>query len=412
MQTPKFLLATTATLVAAGALSAQGNFAEGFDSQATANVTVQTDPDTAVTFVDYSNMTIGATAFSIPEAPRRLPGSAPTRGVVMQANITLGAAAAVNVLAGATPIQFAGRYRLSYDCWQNVPVPLPGGSTEQLVYGVGCDGLAPLECRRNRALGAVGVFGWLAGENGYASEDAAIWEGPTVMDSFGDLQAGRAVYFNDAFDAPVVSTATNNAPANQWVRVDVDVDGNTVRVYYNGVLFHNVTTAVAPSGFALIGYEDAFNSLGTNPDAQWGLFDNFRVTVPTSCTFQGSSSVQGTASGGQIMSGAADPMIGAPMTVRLRGGPASGLALLNAGFPSPITVPIPFGGCTLQTEVLGNLANIITATDALGNSQLNIEVPASTLFCGVSFGFQYFFPDSTTACGVAHTEGLALMIGS
>ncbi|MBM4060183.1 MAG: hypothetical protein FJ265_03665 [Planctomycetes bacterium] len=410
MPAPRLLLAAPAALLATATLQAQ--FAEGFDSQATADVTIQAEPDTAVLFVDYSNMTIGTTPFSIPEAPRRIAGSAPTRGVLIQANLVSGVTAAVNILAGTTPIPFAGRYRVSFDAWINVPNPVPAvGSTEQLLWGVSVDGIAPLEARHNLALGAQGVYGWLAGENGYATEDAVIAEGGLRLGQRGDTQAGQAVYFNDAFDQPVVPGALNNAPANQWVRVDVDVATTVVRVLFNGIEFFNVTPAVPPFGFAMLGYEDPFASIGSNKNAQWGLFDNFRVVMPSGCGFPGTAAIQGSATGGRILNGAAEPAIGCPMTVRLRGGPASGIALLNIGFPSPITIPIPFGSCTLGSEVLGSLATVIVGTSALGNSNLTIEVPADPTYCGVSFGFQYFF-FGNTSCGVAHTEGLALTIGS
>ena len=77
-------------VVAASGLRAQ--FSEAFDSQAAADVSVVAESDTSVTYVDYSNMTVGATNWSIPEAPRRIGGSAPTRGVLVQCNTSQGAA--------------------------------------------------------------------------------------------------------------------------------------------------------------------------------------------------------------------------------------------------------------------------------------------------------------------------------
>ena len=259
MPASPLVLAAATTLIAAGALRAQ--YAEGFDSQAAANVTILAEPDTAVAFVNYSNMTIGASFFSIPEAPRRLPGTAATRGVLIQANITTSVTSAVNILAGTTPIPFSGRYRVSFDAWINVPNPLPAGSTEQLLWGVSVDGVTPIEARHNLALGAAGVYGWLAGENGYATEDSVICEGGLRLGQRGDQQPGNSAYFNGAFNQPVTGGITN-APANQWVRVDIDVDALGVRVFYNGVEFHNVTPATLPvAGFAMLGYEDPFASL-------------------------------------------------------------------------------------------------------------------------------------------------------
>ena len=57
------ILATSLLPLSVGLLAATGlraQFAEGFDSQATADVTVLSQPDSIVTFVDYSNMTVGS----------------------------------------------------------------------------------------------------------------------------------------------------------------------------------------------------------------------------------------------------------------------------------------------------------------------------------------------------------------
>jgi len=408
----RLVLASTTTLIAAGALRAQ--YAEGFDSQALADITVLAEPDTNVLFVDYSNMTIGATSFAIPEAPRHISGSAATRGVLIQVNLTAALTAAVNILAGTTPIPFSGRYRVSFDAWINVPDPLPAGSTEQLLWGVSVDDVAPIEARHNLALGAQGVYGWLAGENGYSTEDSVICEGGLRLAQRGDTQAGNPIYFNDAFDKPVVVGAPNNAPANQWVRVDIDVDALGVRVFYNGIEFHNVVPNTMPTtGFAMLGYEDPFSGLGTNPDAQWGLFDNFRVTSPNGNTIIGSSALQGTASStGQILNGGAPPAIGCPITMRLRGAPSNSFALMNMGFPSPITIPIPFGACTLGSEVIDSLGVAFQLTDVLGNGAYTIDMPNAAWLQGFPFGFQFVYPDAVSPCGLSHTEGLSMTLGS
>lgn len=404
------VLAFVSALIAAGALRAQ--YTEGFDSQATADVTILAEPDTSVAFVDYSNMTVGSALFSIPEAPRRVPGSAATRGVVIQANLTAGVTSAVNILAGSTPIPLSGRYRVSFDAWINVPNPLPSGSTEQLLWGVSVDGIAPIECRHNLALGAIGVYGWIAGENGYSTEDSVICDGGLRLAQRGDQQAGNAPFFNDAFNQPVVGGVTN-APANQWVRVDIDVDPLLVRVFYNGIEFHSVAPLSAPSGFVMLGYEDPFSGVGSNKSSQWGLFDNFRFTTPNGTGTPGLATIQGTASGaGHILNGGAPPAIGCPLTLRLRGGPANGLALLNLGFPAPVTISLPYGACTIGSEVVGGVGLVFRPTDGLGNGDHSLDLPAASWLEGVSFGFQFFYPDVASPCGISHTEGIALTIGS
>jgi hypothetical protein len=91
--------------------------------------------------------------------------------------------------------------------------------------------------------------------------------------------------------------------------------------YHNGELYRDVAGAEGSDpayvrdvrAFAMLGYEDAFASLGSNPDAQWGLFDNFRVTVPNGSNVLGTATIQGAAnSTGRILNGGAPPAIGSP----------------------------------------------------------------------------------------------------
>ncbi len=409
------ILPLTVGLMAATGARAQ--FAEGFDSQATADVTVISQPDCAVTYVDYTNMTIGSQTFSLPEAPRPISGTAPGRGVVVQCNVTQGFAAGVNILAGSTPITYTGRHRLSFDAWINVPVPLPAGSTEQLLWGVGVDGDPNIiEARNNRGGGTQGIYGWLAGENGYGTEDAAINEGDLELADLGDLQPGEDVPFNEAFDSNSVG-GPNGCAANTWVRVDIDVEANGlgVRVYFNGVEFFNEQGLTNPvSGYAMIGFEDPFSSLGSNPDAQWCVLDNFRVAVPNGCGTLGAAVAQGTATGGEILNGGAPPAIGAPLTSRLRGGPVSSLALLAIGAPSPVTIPLALNaGCTVNVELALLDAIVTSPTNADGGAIFTIDIPDNAAFCGGVLGFQYLWLDpANPTCPFQLTEGIAYTIGS
>ncbi|MFT4840728.1 MAG: hypothetical protein ACI8UD_003429 [Planctomycetota bacterium] len=404
------LLTLSVGLVAATGLRAQ--FAEPFDSQALADVTLLSQPDTIVTFVDYSNMTIGAASFALPEAPRPIAGSLPTRGVLIQGNLTASVGAGVNILAGATPIAFSGRYRLSFDVWMNVPLPLPSGSTEQFLWGVGVDGLGPIEARNNRGTGTNGIWGWLCGDNDYGTEDAAINLGDIELADLGDLQPGENVPFNEAFDSNSLGGTNGNA-ANRWARVDIDVDAAGTSVFFNGVEFFNDPN-IPVSGFAMIGYEDPFGSLGSAPDEQWGLLDNFRVTLPTGCGTAGTSIQQGTAAAGEILNGSALPAISAPLTLRLRGGPASSVAFLAGGLPAPFTLPVPINpNCTLNLELLTLDAVLGVPTDVDGGAIFTIDIPNNTAFCGSQLGWQYMWLDAANpACPFILTNGLTTTFGS
>ncbi len=254
-------------------------FSEPFDDSA-ADVTIIQQPDSVATFVNYANMTVGTTNFNIPEAPRQIPGSASTRGLLLQSNLSVGIASASNVLAGATPIAFSGDYTLSFDVYMSVAIPIPSGSTEQMLWGVGVDGNDTVEARNTRAAGAAGTWGWLANENGYGTEDAAIFEDGTELADLGDTQLGESDPFNAAFTNNI--GGPNNVPVNSWVRTDIVVSGGNVSVLYNGVEFFSEMSS-STDGFAMLGYEDPFSSVSSSPDFQWGLFDNFVVT-PTPST--------------------------------------------------------------------------------------------------------------------------------
>lgn len=303
---------TTVIALSIFAATALAQWAEPFDSMGTADVLINSEADSAFTYVDYSTILpvpSGANGglTGIPEAPRMIAGSVPTQGIKLEGNLSLGGASGVNVLAGATPVSFSGNYRISYDAFLKVPNdPSPSGSTEQLLWGVGTDNANVIEARNNRGTGTVGVYGWLASENGYSTEDAAINEnddevldvGDTGGPEFPDFPGGGNVPFDTAFpcnfnnpdggfalpstpDAP----APNGAAANDWVQVDIDVidngDGTSnVGVYYNGVQFFNKPVAsTSATGFAMLGYEDPFgSSINSDPANTFGLFDNFVVT--------------------------------------------------------------------------------------------------------------------------------------
>ncbi len=267
-------------------VSAAVLYSEAFESSA-ANVTILQQPDTTVQFLDYGNMTIGSTSYSIPESPRMITGSTDTRGVLIRANSddATNLAAAVNIIAGNTPMSFSGDYQVSFDAYMSIDpivdtdgdgvVDLPSGSTEQLLWGVGTSNSVP-EARNTRNSGVEGTWGWLAGENGYGTEDAAIFMDGTELADLGDTQTGESVPFNLAFDSPITPGAPNNAPGNSWVEVDIFVQGGSVQVLYNGVEFFNESSS-ATDGYAMLGYEDPFASTTNSPDGMWGLFDNFVV---------------------------------------------------------------------------------------------------------------------------------------
>jgi hypothetical protein len=147
---------------------------------------------------------------------------------------------------------------------------------------------------------------------------------------------------------------------------------------------------------------------------QWGLLDNYRVTLPAGCGAPGTAVQQGSAVAGEILNGSAPPAISAPMTLRLRGGPANFVAFLAAGQPSPITIPVPLGpSCTINAEILTLDGLFGVPTNGDGGAVWTIVIPDDVSFCGLQLGWQYLWLDlANPVCPFVVTNGLTTTFGS
>lgn len=278
------LILCTAIATGITPTQAQTLFSEPFDSEATAKVLRIDDsqdpaPDIIASWIDYSDFSVEGVQHSIPEAPNPVQGGSPSRGLLLQANVLTGSAFAVNFLAadspGGLPVDFSGNYKVSFDAYLSVADPLPSGSTEQLLWGIGSDA-SELNARFFRSFGSgSGIWGWLATDNDYGTEDTAINENEVERLDLSDAEAPDL--FNTTF-LDTLDERPNNAPANQWVHVEITALTGSVTVGYNGNTFFQITDAPA-DGFAFLGYEDPFGGTSSEPAYQWGLFDNFVVEV-------------------------------------------------------------------------------------------------------------------------------------
>jgi hypothetical protein len=226
--------------------------------------------DSTVTSVDYGQL-------GIPEAPRKIVGSAAKTGLQIIANkgddvaLTTG----LNLILGADPIVFSGTHTLQFDAWMNAPFNATS-TTEGLSAGTGrsatTDGFIR-NFRTSRGNSQGGAWFYLTGDNGNSTDDFRLLNGGTSTVNFGDgTDAPSAAKFNAAFSNSY--GAANAEPANEWVQVNIVQDGTTVSVYFNGVLF-GTETSTNTSGFAWLGYEDQFNSIGS--PTLYGVFDNITV---------------------------------------------------------------------------------------------------------------------------------------
>ncbi len=291
MNTRILPVAVASAALAGVAAHGQTLFLDTLDAAASANVRFNTAQglNMSSAFVDYSNFTVGAQTFNVPEAPRSSGlGGASTRGVLMRSTYD-GTARILNMLPAAAPngdaMSFSGNYRLSFDMWLGLDptaTTASAGTTEVGIWGIGNTQSQALG--RSFRSSATGTWGWLSVDGGFGatlnSGDAsfrvganqiAILENPT-----------QAANWNAAWPAnPDIPGATpvQNAPWNSWTQVDVTAQDGNVSVRFNGVEFFNLASSDT-SGFAVIGYEDPFTgSASFSPDYSWGLFDNIQVTV-------------------------------------------------------------------------------------------------------------------------------------
>lgn len=273
----KFLSSMCLAVAVAVALSATTAsaqfFTDGLDDVSA--WTVATQPDSTAAVVDYSTL-------GIPEAPNMVAGSGATTGVRFDANLTAGSASAANLIgavSGGNADLALSTYEVQFDMWINVGVPVPSGGTEQGLWGIARTTGTALG-RNNRAADGDGIWGWIAGENGYGTEDAAIFDGSTELADLGDTQPGEDVKFNNAFTSNFGSA---DAPANSWVTVKISVNNGEVITSFNDVQFFRESGLVT-AGDVMIGYEDPFSSLSGDPANQYGIIDNViiddMVTIP------------------------------------------------------------------------------------------------------------------------------------
>jgi len=286
-----------ATLAACVSVSGQTIFSDNFDTDHTANWTVNTlgaGLSDADFFFDYS--TVG-----IPPAP----GSAgTTRGLRLRANQFGGTTAAfpAGVSVSPTGQSFTGDYALSFDIWWNFNGPAPGGgngSTQITGAGIGTAGTSA-----QIAGGTVdSVFFGASGEGGssvdYRAYAPAAQSGYT--DASGVFPAGArnntsAYYAGIGGGTPPAAqtalfpnqtgSAAAGAPGFTWRDMVIAKSGNTVTWTLDGLLIATVDLGAAG---ALGGANILFNQYDINqnistdpasPSTLFGLIDNVQVVVP------------------------------------------------------------------------------------------------------------------------------------
>lgn len=271
--------AATITLVDASTPAETVLFADDFSTDSSANWSVfATDPtDYTATFAfDYGSQ-------GIPSAPHSTGGD--TLGLNLNANKdSTGGAAAVNVY----PIgkSFSGNFALRFDMFLHVVVPNTV-STEYVLFGINHSG-NKTNWFRNSPGGVPagwtfdGVFYGIeadgAGLGDYANYSAPTTAGnnPTAL---GDGRA--ATTLTEVFKSPpwsVPGTPANNLSFGTpiWADVEVSQVGNQITLKVNNTtIFSYVNATPFTSGNIMLGYNDAYDSIGLT--TSYVVIDNVRV---------------------------------------------------------------------------------------------------------------------------------------
>jgi hypothetical protein len=262
-------------------------FADNFDVDSSANWQMtRSSADCRVThFYNYST-------YGIPSAPSSTGGT--TRGVKFEANVSLGVAAAINI----SPIgqNFGGNYRLRFDLWINANGPFPAGGTGSTQHGTAGVGTAGNRTQWSGA-GSTADGVWFAadgeGQASDATPDFRAQIGASLQASNSgvyaaglgpDARRSYSPYYATTFPGgqiPPVSQGQSGSLAAGtigfvWRDVIVSKTDNVIEWTIDGLRIATITNTLTSSNI-FIGYYDTFNSLSSNTNLSFGMFDNVRV---------------------------------------------------------------------------------------------------------------------------------------
>jgi len=262
-------------------------FFDNFDADSSANWTMnRSSTDCRVThFYNYS-------PYGIPSAPNSTGGT--TRGVKFEANVSLGVAAAINISPNGQ--NFGGDYRLRFDLWINANGPFPAGGTGSTQHGTAGIGTAGNRTQWTGAGSTADGIWFGADGEGQASDASpdfrAVINTSLQASNSGVYAAGLGPSARRCYDPYYATTfpAGQTAPVIQgqsgslasgtigfaWRDVVITRVGNKVEWFIDGLKIASITSPMSSSNI-FIGYWDAFNSLSSNTNLSFGMFDNVRV---------------------------------------------------------------------------------------------------------------------------------------
>lgn len=288
------LLLSTAALAGQLSLSAQTLFSDNFDTDSSANWTVNTSSanNAGNAFFDYSSV-------GIPSAP----GSGGTTiGLKLEANYAGGVFSGVS--ASPTGQSFTGDYVLRFNLWQNYPGPITaggsgstqvsgggigtagttaqwaGGAQDSVHFGTTGDGGSTVDYRAYSSAAGVGY----APESGVfaaGTHASARNSSDPYYAGFGGDSAPQAQL--DLFPNQSGTTAAG-AQGFTWHDVAIMKLGNMITYTIDGTLIATVDASTVTLGGGNILLNQYDINAGSSADANvrllhFGLFDNVRVEV-------------------------------------------------------------------------------------------------------------------------------------
>lgn len=368
---------TVASAVLPFVVHGQVLFSEDFDTDHTANWTVNASAGTHPVNVFFDYSTIG-----IPSAPN---AGGTTRGLKLQAN-TVG-----NVLGGVSvsPIgqSFTGNYRLHFELWMNFNGPLNGGGNGTTQFGGAGVGVTGATAQWSGAAALEGVwFAW-TGEGGTTADYRAysaisnnyvpasgVYAAGTSTTPVDVRNASHSYY--SGFGGKTAPAAQLAAYAQQagstpvgtlgftWLDVTVTKSGNLITWAVNGTAFATVNaTAIPLSTNILFNFFDLNATTSTDPNAPallFALVDNVRVEVVPA--------VYAVTGGGADCSGVEVGLSGSEVGVEYR--------LSTNGIFSGITVAGTGSAISFGTLTKSGLCSVI-ASNVLSTAKLAMNGTAT-----------------------------------
>ena len=225
--------------------------------------------DYTTTFAfDYSN-------YSVPAAPH---SGSDTHGLLLNVNKTDSSAAAAGLNLYPAGQSFSGNYALRFDMYLFQGLT---ATTEYSIFGINHDG-AHTNWFRGNSYGYTnstydGVWASVESDGTHsAPADYALLTGPTVTNSTilgpSFRATASASSFLQVFKNPPFSSTDGGAPANLngsatpvWADVELAQVGSlvTLRINHTTILQYNNAVA-ATSGNIMLGYDDAWDSIGNS----------------------------------------------------------------------------------------------------------------------------------------------------